>query len=414
MQQQIVDATTFAKVAHQLAIVADSINHHEAHHDTQASALVLSGESLNLIYQNKGLLELLLQTTDDMDVVIGCRVSPKQKGDIVALMRLRHPKKVMLAIGDGANDCNMISKAHVGVGIAGREGMQAARTADFAIGKFRFLKDLLFVHGREAYRRNGDTILFMFYKNVLYVMVQFMFGYFSVFSGQTMYEKWIYQIYNVTFTGLHNIWYALFDFEFERHQFMENPLYYSIGMNNITFNLQEFWIWFCYANLQALMVLSCVFYTSEDTLVPDGKTFNFWAGGHHVYMNCVLLANLIILKMQHNITGFNLFIIGGQIISFFVLLWYFQHELQTDVTYRFMDEFVSSPTAWLGSILCVSSFWTIDTMFHSMRMSLRNCLFTEQPKEVDGKGTDVKQSNHVYNTAKNSMARVRIEIDQVY
>jgi len=29
----------------------------------------------------------------------------------------------MLAIGDGANDCNMISKAHVGVGIAGREGM---------------------------------------------------------------------------------------------------------------------------------------------------------------------------------------------------------------------------------------------------------------------------------------------------
>jgi len=172
-----------------------------------------------------------------MDVVVGCRVSPKQKGDIVALMRMRYPLKCMLAIGDGANDCNMISKAHVGVGIAGREGMQAARTADFAIGKFHFLKDILFLHGREAYRRNGDTILFMFYKNVLYVMVQFIFGYFSVFSGQTMYEKWIYQIYNVTFTGLHNIWYALFDFEFERHDFMTNPHYYSIGMSNVTFNL---------------------------------------------------------------------------------------------------------------------------------------------------------------------------------
>ena len=54
-----------------------------------------------------------------MDVVVGCRVSPKQKGDVVALMRLRHPTKIMLAIGDGANDCNMISKAHVGIGIAG-------------------------------------------------------------------------------------------------------------------------------------------------------------------------------------------------------------------------------------------------------------------------------------------------------
>jgi P-type E1-E2 ATPase len=28
-----------------------------------------------------------------------------------------------LAIGDGANDVTMIMKAHVGVGIAGREGM---------------------------------------------------------------------------------------------------------------------------------------------------------------------------------------------------------------------------------------------------------------------------------------------------
>ena len=86
-------------------------------------------------------------------------------------MRHHHPYKIMLAIGDGANDCNMISQAHIGIGIAGREGMQAARSADFAIGKFRFLKDLLFFHGREAYRRNGDTILYTFYKNVHYIMV---------------------------------------------------------------------------------------------------------------------------------------------------------------------------------------------------------------------------------------------------
>ena len=173
---------------------------------------------------------MLLHATDDMEVVIGCRVSPKQKGDIVSLVRMRHPDKVTLAIGDGANDCNMISKAHVGVGIAGREGMQAARTSDFAIGKFKMLLTLTFFHGREAYRRNGELILFMFYKNVRYVMVQFLFGYWSVFSGQTMYEKWMYQIYNVTFTGLHNIWYALFDQEFEKHVLKNTPIFYSIGM----------------------------------------------------------------------------------------------------------------------------------------------------------------------------------------
>jgi len=75
-----------------------------------------------------------------------------------------------------------------------------------------------------------------------------MFGYYSIFSGQAMYEKWIYTLYNVTFTGLHIIWYALFDFQFEKEVFMENPVLYSIGMRDLVFNMKEFWIWFIYAN----------------------------------------------------------------------------------------------------------------------------------------------------------------------
>jgi phospholipid-translocating ATPase len=39
-----------------------------------------------------------------------------------------------LAIGDGGNDVVMIQEASIGVGIAGREGLQAARAADYAIG----------------------------------------------------------------------------------------------------------------------------------------------------------------------------------------------------------------------------------------------------------------------------------------
>jgi len=154
-------------------------------------------------------------------------------------------------------------------------------------------------------------------------MVQFIFGYWSVFSGQTMYEKWIYQVYNVTFTGLHNIWYALFDREFTAYEFLTTPLYYSIGMKNTVFNMKEFWIWFMYANAQAAMIIGVSFWTSQVSAVDDGKTFTFWAGGHHVYMNCVLLANIIILKMQNEFTGYNIFIVFCQISSYFVLLYYF-------------------------------------------------------------------------------------------
>ena len=48
----------------------------------------------------------------------------------VLYMLLCFPRKTTLSIGDGANDVSMILKAHVGVGIAGREGLQAARAAD--------------------------------------------------------------------------------------------------------------------------------------------------------------------------------------------------------------------------------------------------------------------------------------------
>jgi phospholipid-transporting ATPase len=102
--------------------------------------------------------------------VICCRVSPKQKAEVVELVK-RSTDDITLAVGDGANDVGMIQTAHVGVGIMGREGVQAACAADYTIGQFRFLTKLLFVHGVWSYRRLCKVLLYSFYKNIcLYVM----------------------------------------------------------------------------------------------------------------------------------------------------------------------------------------------------------------------------------------------------
>jgi P-type E1-E2 ATPase len=42
--------------------------------------------------------------------------------------------KITLAIGDGANDVNMIQEANIGIGIYGNEGMRAVQASDYAIG----------------------------------------------------------------------------------------------------------------------------------------------------------------------------------------------------------------------------------------------------------------------------------------
>lgn len=122
-----------------------------------------------------------MKLAKDSSVVLACRVSPKQKAEIVMLVRNDPDDKniISLAIGDGANDVNMINAAHIGVGISGLEGQQAARAADYSIGQFRYLKNLMFVHGREAYRRNSYLVLYMFYKNVLVVLPLFFYGFWS-------------------------------------------------------------------------------------------------------------------------------------------------------------------------------------------------------------------------------------------
>ena len=100
------------------------------------------------------------------------------------MVQEKFPEKSSLSIGDGANDVSMILKANVGVGISGKEGQQAARSADFSIGQFKFLKTLMFFHGRESYRRNSLFILYNFYKNAVYVTTQFWSnGYGHSYSG---------------------------------------------------------------------------------------------------------------------------------------------------------------------------------------------------------------------------------------
>jgi len=69
-----------------------------------------------------------------------------------------------LSIGDGANDVAMIQEANVGCGLLGHEGSQAAMSADYAFGQFRFLTKLLLVHGRWSYQRIADMHSNFFYK----------------------------------------------------------------------------------------------------------------------------------------------------------------------------------------------------------------------------------------------------------
>lgn len=84
--------------------------------DNQQYALVVSGDALIPIMENKDLSKRFNNLAQKCASVLCCRVSPKQKQEIVKLVKKCVPYARTLAIGDGANDVNMITEAHVGLG----------------------------------------------------------------------------------------------------------------------------------------------------------------------------------------------------------------------------------------------------------------------------------------------------------
>ena len=164
-------------------------------------AFIFEGESLAIILKDHELEQMFLQTAQYCAAVICCRATPRQKADVVRLIK-RATGKITLAIGDGANDVNMMQEAHIGIGIYGNEGMRAVQASDYAIGEFQGLSRLLLVHGRWCYIRISEMIIYFFYKNMLFTLPQFYYAFQNGFSANSIYEDWYLSLYNMIFTAL--------------------------------------------------------------------------------------------------------------------------------------------------------------------------------------------------------------------
>lgn len=157
------------------------------------------------------------------DSVICCRVSPKEKAYMVELVK-KYLGQVTLAVGDGANDVNMIMEAHIGIGIYGKEGMRATQASDYAIPEFKALWRLLMVHGRWNYIRNAELILYFFYKNIVFSMPLMIFAFYSGYSGQTIYDDYYITFYNLAFTNMPLLVNACSDKDFDYFKWTDVPV----------------------------------------------------------------------------------------------------------------------------------------------------------------------------------------------
>nr|KAF6400410.1 ATPase phospholipid transporting 8B3 [Rousettus aegyptiacus] len=221
-----------------------------------------SGESPE-VQRERAFVELASQC----QAVICCRVTPKQKAVIVALVK-KYRNVVTLAIGDGANDVNMIKTADVGVGLAGQEGMQAVLSSDYVLAQFRFLRRLLLVHGRWSYMRMCKFLRYFIYKTVASMMVQIWFAFYNGFTAQPLYEGWFLALYNLLYTTLPVLYIGLFEQDLSAEQSLELPELYVDGQQARLFNYWVFLQAVAHGTATSLINFFVTLWVSRDTAGP--------------------------------------------------------------------------------------------------------------------------------------------------
>jgi magnesium-transporting ATPase (P-type) len=168
-------------------------------------------------------------------------------------------------------------------------------------------------------------------------------------------------MYNIIFASVPILWYALYDFEYEKEEFLRNPAHFIVGLKHMLFSNFVFWQWFIQGATQAFVLLAICFVSQGMTTLSDGTNFDFWLTGQVLYLSIVLIVNLKIVQ------GFNVFNGVGELTVFVMIanfFWFYALENSMEgihTLYRTLPQFFSAGSQmWLCAILCVGYIFTMD------------------------------------------------------
>jgi phospholipid-translocating ATPase len=134
---------------------------------------------------------------------------------VVVFIKNNSGGKVTLAIGDGGNDVNMIQQAHIGFGIMGKEGDQAAVFADYAIPSFKDLRRALFWHGRPYGSRMVTFLGWNLYRSMISSTTKYCMQWQNGFSGFQPVDGLLLSLYDIVMVTIYLTYTSVFDNDVE-------------------------------------------------------------------------------------------------------------------------------------------------------------------------------------------------------
>ncbi|XP_073013888.1 phospholipid-transporting ATPase 2 isoform X2 [Typha latifolia] len=305
-------------------------------------AFVVDGWALEIILKQykEAFTELAILSR----TAICCRVTPSQKAQLVELLKSCDYRT--LAIGDGGNDVRMIQQADIGVGISGREGLQAARAADYRIGKFRFLKRLILVHGRYSYNRTAFLSQYSFYKSLLICFIQILFSFFSGISGTSLFNSVSLMAYNVFYTSI-PVMASILDKDLSEKTVMQHPQILIYCQAGRLINPSTFAGWFGRSLYHALVVflISIHAYADEKSEMEELSMV--------ALSGCIWLQAFVVMLEMNSFTLLQFLAIWGNFVAFYVIN-FIVSNIPSAGMYTIMFRLCGQPSYWITMVLIVA------------------------------------------------------------
>ena len=283
----------------------------------QGYVLMISGDTLELAIREEcrdSFLRLALLANS----VICCRVTPPVKAALTRMVK--GLGKMTLSVGDGGNDVAMLQEAHVGVGIAGKEGLQAARAADFSVAQFKCLLPLLLVHGHYSYERACYIVQYCFYKSMLLSFIQLAYNAAAQFSGVSYWDAFQLAAFNGLFT-LAPVFFYVVDRSVPRQYLELQPRVYRFSQGNGSLNAGTFLGFLLRGQVQAIAVLGLtVLICGAGRVNGDGHPTDLVNDSFMTYSAIMMVQVVVVVVESHTVTALNQVAIWGTAIVYWLTM----------------------------------------------------------------------------------------------
>jgi len=186
-------------------------------------------------------------------------------------------------------------------------------------------------------------------------------------------------MYNITFTSLPIMYFALFDFEHEKDAdqmkpskpgqvfFMKHPHLYRIGIEYQCFGMMHFMKWVLYGLFHAALVYFLNFHFVVNVGVGsllDGKDYGFWVVGHTVYGTCVMVANLVIMFKFNNYTGWGEVLCIGSMLMYYTIFFLENMFSMFPQVWMIFDTTYMQPMVWIACMATLAFVGALEIFWY--------------------------------------------------